>query len=268
MLNVRPGITDLASIVFADEGEILAGSADPDLLYKQIIRPWKSRLALLYVDRGSWIVDVQILLWTAAALLSRPWALSRVGRLLEAWGAGQPLLRVAARAAPLLAYPPPGARCSMKAALWRHRRAASAVFHALVVAAALACAFLLRFEFMLDARYGRMLLLALPVSIAVKLAVFRGYALRDLPWRYIGLEGVTRMVAANATASLLAGAAAALGIGLRISAVDSRAGFPAVPGVHDGSAAGDSSALRAKLQRGEPPNPDLRSGACRCHSAF
>ncbi len=32
MLNVRPGITDLASIVFADEGEILAGAPDPDLL--------------------------------------------------------------------------------------------------------------------------------------------------------------------------------------------------------------------------------------------
>ena len=32
LFDVRPGITDLASIVFADEGEILAGSADPDLV--------------------------------------------------------------------------------------------------------------------------------------------------------------------------------------------------------------------------------------------
>jgi len=110
MLNVRPGITDLASIVFADEGEILAGSADPDLLYNQIIRPWKSRLALLYVDHGSWIADVRILAWTAAALIARPWALERVGKLLQAWGAGQPLLRMAGRAVPLVAYPPPGAR--------------------------------------------------------------------------------------------------------------------------------------------------------------
>jgi len=92
----------------------------------------------------------------------------------------------------------------MKATLLRHRRVASAVFHASVVATALAAAFLLRFEFTLDAHYGRMLLLALPVSTVVKLAVFRGFALRDLPWRYIGLEGVTRMVAANATASLAA----------------------------------------------------------------
>ncbi len=109
VLDVRPGITDLASIVFSDEGEILAGSADPDLLYNQIIRPWKSRLALLYVDHGCWTADVRILAWTAAALISRQWALDRVGRLLEAWGAGQPLLRMAGREVPLLAYPPPGA---------------------------------------------------------------------------------------------------------------------------------------------------------------
>ena len=87
-------------------------------------------------------------------------------------------------------------------ALSRHRRAAAALFHALVVAAALGAAFLLRFEFRLDERYGRMLALALPIALAMKLAVFRGFALRDLPWRYIGLEGVTRMTAGNAAASL------------------------------------------------------------------
>jgi len=108
MLDVRPGITDLASIVFSDEGEILEGSVDPDLLYNQIIRPWKSRLALLYVDRGSWSTDVRILAWTSGALISRPWALWRVVKFLEEWGVGEPLLGIAGRAVPLRAYPPPG----------------------------------------------------------------------------------------------------------------------------------------------------------------
>ena len=112
LLSVRPGITDLASIVFSDEGEILAGSADPDLLYNQIIRPWKSRLALLYVDKASWSVDMRILAWTAGALISRGWAMERVGKLLEEWGAGEPLLGMARRAEPLRAYPPPGARAA------------------------------------------------------------------------------------------------------------------------------------------------------------
>jgi lipopolysaccharide/colanic/teichoic acid biosynthesis glycosyltransferase len=110
MLRVRPGLTDLASIVFSDESEILAGSADPDLLYNQIIRPWKSRLALLYIDHGSWSTDARILLWTAGALVSRQWALARVGELLDQWGVGQPLYGVARREAPLSAFPPPGAR--------------------------------------------------------------------------------------------------------------------------------------------------------------
>jgi FlaA1/EpsC-like NDP-sugar epimerase len=90
----------------------------------------------------------------------------------------------------------------MIAALSQHRRAAAALFHALAVTAALGAAFLLRFDFMLDARYGRMLALALPVVLVVKLAVFRGFALRDLAWRYIGLEGVTRMAVGHAAASL------------------------------------------------------------------
>lgn len=109
MLAVLPGMTDLASIVFSDEGEILAGSADPDLLYNQIIRPWKSRLALLYLGRRSCTIDLRILLWTAGALVSRRWALARVANLLDQWGVGQPLYSIVRRATPLPAYPPPGA---------------------------------------------------------------------------------------------------------------------------------------------------------------
>lgn len=109
MLEVRPGVTDLASIVFADEGEILAGSTDPDLLYNQIIRPWKSRLALLYIERATSMTDSRILLWTLAALVSRRWALERVGGLLARWGVGQPLYGIVRRESPLPAFPPPGA---------------------------------------------------------------------------------------------------------------------------------------------------------------
>jgi len=109
MLTVRPGITDPASIVFADEGDILHGSADPDLLYNQIIRPWKSRLALLYIDKRSFLIDVWLVLLTAAAMVSRRTALEAIQRLLQRWGADPLLLRMARREEPLLPYPPPGA---------------------------------------------------------------------------------------------------------------------------------------------------------------
>jgi lipopolysaccharide/colanic/teichoic acid biosynthesis glycosyltransferase len=110
MLAVRPGLTDLASIVFADEGAILEGSADPDLLYNQIIRPWKSRLALLYLDHQSWWIDLRMVWLTALALISRPRALEEVRSILKAWGADPLVQEMARREGPLLAYPPPGAQ--------------------------------------------------------------------------------------------------------------------------------------------------------------
>jgi len=109
LLAVRPGVTDLASIVFADEGEILADASDPDLCYRQRIRPCKSRLGLLYVERRSLTADLKIIALTLLAALSREKALGGVARILDSWDA-DPLLRLmAARKEPLLVWLPPGA---------------------------------------------------------------------------------------------------------------------------------------------------------------
>lgn len=109
ILSVRPGITDLASIVFADEGEILAGGSDPDLLYNQIVRPWKSRLALAYVERVSLRLDLRILALTLLAAFSRQRALRGVEKILTGWNADAMLRRMASRRESLQAWPPPGA---------------------------------------------------------------------------------------------------------------------------------------------------------------
>ncbi|NDC38271.1 MAG: sugar transferase [Proteobacteria bacterium] len=109
LLSVRPGITDFSSIVFADEGEILKGSADPDLKYNQVIRPWKSRLGLLYVDKGSTLIDLQLIVLTALAIVSRQRALAGVHRLVAAISSDEQLKLVCLRQAPLTPYPPPGA---------------------------------------------------------------------------------------------------------------------------------------------------------------
>ncbi len=111
LLSVRPGITDLASIVFADEGDILRGTPDPDLAYNQVIRPWKSRLGLLYVDRaGSVGLDLRIILLTFLSATARERALQGVAGMVGRLGGPEELVRVAARTAPLAAAPPPGAR--------------------------------------------------------------------------------------------------------------------------------------------------------------
>jgi lipopolysaccharide/colanic/teichoic acid biosynthesis glycosyltransferase len=110
LLSVRPGITDLASIVFADEGDILRGSDDPDLKYNQVIRPWKSRLGLLYVDaRRSVSLDLRILWLTALSGVDRTSALAGVREIAILLGGEAKLLAVIPRATPLPAAEPPGA---------------------------------------------------------------------------------------------------------------------------------------------------------------
>lgn len=109
LFDARPGLTDLASIVFADEGEILRGSRDPDLDYNRLIRPWKSRLGLIYVERRSWILDLRIVWWTVLAMVARRRALDRIAGVLGEMGADEMTLRMAARREPLVAYAPPGA---------------------------------------------------------------------------------------------------------------------------------------------------------------
>ncbi|TWO66151.1 sugar transferase [Caenimonas sedimenti] len=108
LLDVRPGITDFASIVFADEGDILAPHADPDLAYNQLIRPWKSRLGLFYVQRQTLAMDLRLCLLTAAMIVSRAGVLAHVSAWLRRLGADEDLVRVSLRQQPLVPTPPPG----------------------------------------------------------------------------------------------------------------------------------------------------------------
>lgn len=109
LLTVRPGITDYSSIVFSDEGEILKGRPDPDLAYNQIIRPYKSRLGIFYIENRTLLLDLKLIVLTAVAIVSRAAALRGVVNDLRQRGAPQDLIAVAARTAQLQPAPPPGA---------------------------------------------------------------------------------------------------------------------------------------------------------------
>jgi len=109
LFDVRPGITDISSIVFSDEGEILKGSENPDLKYNQVIRPWKSRLGLFYIKYHSFIMDLQLVVWTILAITKRERALRGMQSLLKAHDADNSLIEIAGRKKPLEPFPPPGA---------------------------------------------------------------------------------------------------------------------------------------------------------------
>jgi lipopolysaccharide/colanic/teichoic acid biosynthesis glycosyltransferase len=109
LLSVKPGITDFASIVFADEGEVLDGHDDPDIAYNQLIRPGKSRLGLFYIEHRSIWVDLRICLLTGVGIVSRERALLGVSELLAELGANRELVALATRHHELQPNPPPGA---------------------------------------------------------------------------------------------------------------------------------------------------------------
>jgi lipopolysaccharide/colanic/teichoic acid biosynthesis glycosyltransferase len=108
LLGMRPGITDLASIVFADEADILEGGSDPDACYDQLIRPWKSRLGLLYLRQRSFGADLWIICLTILAILHRRAAQRGVERIVATWGSMEDLRLACRRGGKPLQVPPPG----------------------------------------------------------------------------------------------------------------------------------------------------------------
>jgi lipopolysaccharide/colanic/teichoic acid biosynthesis glycosyltransferase len=63
VLSVRPGITDPAALAFRNEAELLAGAADPEREYVQVIMPRKLQHAIAYAEQAS--------LWTDLRLIAR-----------------------------------------------------------------------------------------------------------------------------------------------------------------------------------------------------
>lgn len=69
VLSVRPGITDVASIKYKDENEILQGHEDPEEYYIRKIMPDKIEMNLEYLNDRSFLKDVKVILHTFFAIL-------------------------------------------------------------------------------------------------------------------------------------------------------------------------------------------------------
>jgi len=110
LIEVKPGITDIASIVFSDEGDILKDQDDPDIAYNQLIRPGKSVLGLIYIQNQSIFLDIKLCVLTVVAIISREKALFGVQEILHKVNAPDDVLQLASRKTPLVPRPPPGSR--------------------------------------------------------------------------------------------------------------------------------------------------------------
>jgi lipopolysaccharide/colanic/teichoic acid biosynthesis glycosyltransferase len=61
VLSVRPGITDLASIAYRDESDLLGRSTDPERTYVEEVLPAKLALCERYVHERSFFGDLAII---------------------------------------------------------------------------------------------------------------------------------------------------------------------------------------------------------------
>ena len=68
VFNVKPGITDWASIQYVNENELLAKSKKPEKTYIDEIMPAKLKLNLAYVNDNNILVDIKIILLTIKAI--------------------------------------------------------------------------------------------------------------------------------------------------------------------------------------------------------
>ena len=108
ILEIRPGITDLASIVFADLGDILNNSQNPNLDYNQLIRPVKSRLGIFYRQHHNLAMDVKLIYLTLLNSVSRVKALQGIQNILKKYKSAPELIEWAGRQKPLVPLAPPG----------------------------------------------------------------------------------------------------------------------------------------------------------------
>lgn len=64
VLNVRPGITDPASIAYRNENELLSSQDNPEKYYIDVIMPDKLRINLEYIASRSLFTDLKTILRT------------------------------------------------------------------------------------------------------------------------------------------------------------------------------------------------------------
>lgn len=70
VLDVRPGITDPASIKFRNENELMEQAEDPEKYYIEVIMQEKIKLYLEYVNNHSFLGDIGLIFKTFWAIVS------------------------------------------------------------------------------------------------------------------------------------------------------------------------------------------------------
>ena len=69
VLDVRPGITDMASILYRNENELLGTAEDPELFYREVVMQDKLKINLEYVAKHNLWFDIELIFKTIFSIL-------------------------------------------------------------------------------------------------------------------------------------------------------------------------------------------------------
>jgi len=177
LLQLPPGVTDLAAIAYRDEATELSQAADPEREYITQALPHKLRLSRTSMERSSWLFDLGILLTTLVDV-GQDWMLGLSGRQTSH-----------AQITPKL-----------RATLLKYRRSVVVVFQIALAALSNYAAFLLRFDGAIPAPDYKEFLHTLPWLLVVRSFAFGLFHVNEGLWRYTSLWDL-RCIARAVTAS-------------------------------------------------------------------
>lgn len=167
ILTVRPGLTDLASLKYVDEGEILARSSNPEEEYKNTILPEKIRLAELYVYHLSFLFDLAIIVQTLLCLMKIPVVVCEIP------GLPVPPMKIQSISG-----------ATMKGLILKWRRPLIVILDIGLIVLANYLAFWLRFDGAIPGSVTEGFLKSLPWLVGIRGAAFALFRLNEGLWRY------------------------------------------------------------------------------------
>jgi lipopolysaccharide/colanic/teichoic acid biosynthesis glycosyltransferase len=70
LFDVKPGITDIATLVFSNYNKLLSKSQNPDIYYKKMIRPKKFKMSQFYIHNKSLQLNLIIFICTIIGIFN------------------------------------------------------------------------------------------------------------------------------------------------------------------------------------------------------
>jgi len=190
ILQARPGITDLASLKYRHEAELLSRSADPETTYVREVLPDKIRLGREYVAQASLWLDLQVIGRTLVGLVAAP----PEGRRVGAAGGDRPLWL----------------------ALLRRRRPLVVSIHLALVALTNYLAFWLRFDGAVAPPEMETFWRFLAPLLAIRATAFVPFRLYEGLWRYTSIWDLRNIVTAVVLSSFAFFTLVYGGLGVRV----------------------------------------------------